>query len=142
MSNLSQFYPSTWSYNFQSIGLFSPTASTTYYMSAKVAVTVAGYNKIYIPRPCVLNRVYVILVIVGSTSESRTSTISVRVNNTTDTTVTSSINCNVAVSNYNNTAMGVTLGANDYIELKWVTPAWIAAPTNVMFNGSYHFTNL
>lgn len=72
-------------------------------------------------------------------SSTETSTISIRVNNTTDTTLFSTIN-NTATSSgtisfYQNNALNIQLAPNDYFDIKWVTPAWSTAPTNVSIEG-------
>lgn len=112
----------------------SPLDSTTYYFSwfqtAGLATTETGTTRIYIPRAGVLRRVY-FTSNPFTTGSSETSTLSIRVNATTDTTITSTAAFNAAPFTASNTAMTVSLSAGDYITVKWVTPAWVTNPTNI-----------
>lgn len=115
---------------------FSPADATTYYFGAATGQSqAAGFQRIYITKNCTLNSVYGWLQ--GGNGSSETSTMSIRVNNTTDTTIRSDINCSAisGVMAFNATGLGVTLSAGDYIEIKWVTPTWVTNPTSV--NGAF-----
>ena len=62
---------------------------------------------------------------------TETSTASIRLNNTTDTTISSAVNLSSNPYAVSNTSLNVAVVAGDYIEIKWVTPTWVTNPTGV-----------
>lgn len=116
---------------------FNPADATTYYMGAfaLAPTTTATSRWLTIPRAGTITRIDIIIFNNGGTQgTNETSTISLRLNNTTDTTITSSFDANDAaglVSLFNNTALSIAVAEGDHIEIKWVTPTWSTNPTNV-----------
>lgn len=117
----------------------SPAASTTYYFGSNlknVLSTGAGNQRIYLPKGGTINRCYVFFQ--GGISSNQNSSIYLRLNNTTDNLITSSLNLSIATPNvFNNTSMGMAVTAGDYIEVKWVTPAWTSSPTNMFLTVNF-----
>jgi hypothetical protein len=109
----------------------SPADATTYYFTPVLGnlPTVAASVKMRIPRAGVIRKVYIDGNCTVGTSE--TSTMSIRLNDTTDTTITSAAAFNATPFAFSNTAMTVTVSAGDYITVKWVTPSpgWVTNPT-------------
>lgn len=70
----------------------------------------------------------------GASAES--SSIYIRLNNTTDYLVSNSVLNNVVVSVYQNFNLNIPVSAGDYVEIKWETPAWATNPTGVYGNAS------
>lgn len=108
----------------------SPADATTYTFTPAagygLASTMASH-KLRIPRAGVIRKVYIDgICTVGS---AETSTISLRLNDTTDTTITSTAAFNASPFAFSNTAMSVTVSAGDYVNIKWVTPTWVTNPT-------------
>jgi hypothetical protein len=64
------------------------------------------------------------------------STLAIRVNNTTDNTISSTIDFSggspVSVTN---TSLNISVTAGDFITLKWTTPTWSTNPTATTFAG-------
>ena len=109
-----------------------PADSTTYYSDyANQGVTTADRVRTYIPQSGTITKCYLSVVTAGTLGTTETSTLSIRLNNTSDTTVTSSLANDALTIGYSNTALSIAVVAGDYIQLKWVTPAWVTNPTNV-----------
>jgi len=113
----------------------NPADATTYYFSPftnQGLVTVAAQHKIRVPRAGVVRRVYIDGIVTGTLATTETSTISFRLNDTTDTTVTSAAVFNATPFSFSNTSMSVSVALGDYFTLKWVTPTWSTNPTGVL----------
>jgi|GEM_PF-5927917 hypothetical protein len=111
----------------------SPAASTTYYFGScakNVISTVANGNKIFPTKAGIIN---IVNVFVGIGNGSTTSSsIYLRLNNTTDYLITNALNTSASGVNINKTALGLPVnGTTDYVEVKWVTPAWGTPPANM-----------
>lgn len=109
----------------------NPADATTYFMAMSQALTTytASGNadsRIYIPKTGTITACYGVLTC--TTGSSGNSTLSIRLNNTTDTTVTSTLTMTASPTTFNNTGLSISVTAGDYIEYKLVTPTW--APTN------------
>jgi hypothetical protein len=113
---------------------FSPADATTYYIGSKVAATgsTADVNRIYIPKAGTVKGVYLYFNNSGTLGTTETSTVSFRLNNTTDTTVSAVVTNDAASTAFSNASMSVAVVAGDYFELKWVAPTWATNPTNVV----------
>ena len=120
---------------------FSPAdAPAIYYVGSMLGsspVTTAGNAKLPIPRAGTITRIDLIIHNAGTTGSNETSTMSLRLNNTTDYTISSSIDTSaltaatVITNSSLNGGSGITVAAGDYVELKWVAPTWATNPTNV-----------
>lgn len=115
---------------------FSPTDATTYYfggLPSVVPTTSAAIERLYIPKSGVIKAAYVFFNQTSGTNE--TSTINIRVNNTTDYAISSAITNDSTVTAFNNPSLnsgaGIPVNAGDYIEIKWVCPTWATNPTGV-----------
>lgn len=113
----------------------NPVTNTTYFVGGCVASWIVssteGACRVYVPKAGTIKAVYLdfsVLTVLGS---AETSTISVRLNNTTDTTISSSVTNSSTNDPFSNTALSIAVAAGDFIELKWVTPAWGTPPTGV-----------
>ena len=125
------------SYTLQS-GSFTasnPADSTSYYFGSFFSngpSTTAAGRRIYLPYPGIITAVDVYFIIDGTLATTETSTLSIRKNNTTNTTVTTAINLSATPYHERVTGLSVDLTtANDYFEFLWVSPAWSTNPTNV-----------
>lgn len=113
----------------------NPTDASTYFFGATnatcISFTASGRSQIYIPKAGTIKHIRVTIDNTAGTSE--TSTMYLRLNNTTDTTISSSIANNAASQTYSlDTSVAVIVG--DYVEFKWVCPTWVTNPTNVGVN--------
>jgi hypothetical protein len=109
--------------------------ATTYYFglwgSATAATTAAG-RRIYVQRAGIITAVTVAFFCSGLSS-AETFTTSLRLNNTTDTTL-STINVTTAAFQAITSTPTITVAYGDYFEIKMVTPTWATNPTGVYGN--------
>lgn len=106
--------------------------ATTYYSGAIIAGvgTTADVNNIPIPVNCVLKSVYVNVLTAGTLATTETSTWAIRKNNTTDITISSTVQNSAQKTNFNVTGLSTSFTAGDYVEAKWTTPTWVTNPSN------------
>jgi hypothetical protein len=115
----------------------SPADATTYFfggLPGSGLSTSGATRKILVPRAGVVRQVQLVVATAGGTAE--TSTISLRLNNTTDATITSSFATNASGVVFTNSAMTLTVALGDYLEFKWVTPTWVTNPTSLTIEGT------
>ncbi len=115
----------------------NPADATTYYFGAfatrNITVT-PDINRIYIPKTGTVTSAYIGINIAGTLGSNETSTMSFRLNNTTDTTLSSSITTTAVLNTFNVTGLSIAVSAGDYFEVKWVTPTWATNPTTIAYN--------
>lgn len=116
----------------------APADATTYFFGQTMINnldTTGDRKRIYIPRSGVVRAIYCTFQQTAGSAE--TSTISFRLNNTTDTTISSAVVNNVTgLTVVSNLSLAIpVIGGIDYFELKWVTPTWATNPTNFTFSG-------
>lgn len=119
----------------------NPTSATTYYFGGLFAGTMGttgGVRRIYIPQTATLRRIW--MVFTSNLGSAETSSVYFRLNNATDTLISSSVVNNASPSIAFNTSMSVSVSANDYFEIKWITPSWTTAPTAVSIQGVAWFS--
>ena len=108
--------------------------ATTYYLGqfTDVISTNALNSVVYVPYNCTLVGWSFSGRVQTTAASAETSTISVRLNNTTDVLLSSAISYSAA-SGFNNQTGTVSsnLKAGDFINIKLVTPTWVTNPTNV-----------
>lgn len=102
--------------------------------------TTAAIRRIYTPKTGTVKAIYGSVYNTGVVSTSETSTISFRLNDTTDTTITSALALNAAATTlFNNTSLSVAVTAGNYFEIKWVAPTWATNPGgDLYFNGQVY----
>lgn len=116
----------------------SPADATTYYfgsMYASALPTSATARKLIIPRTGTVRRIDIVVNNVGTAGSAETSTMSFRLNDTTDTAINASIVTN-ANGVFSNTALSIAVTAGDFFNIKWVTPTWATNPTGVYLHAS------
>jgi hypothetical protein len=122
-------------------GIFSPADSTTYYFGQPirgVGQTTEGHRKMPIPITGTVTRAYISITNgAGTVGTTETSTLSFRLNATTDTALSSAMINNQAsetTTTISVTGLSIAVTTGDTFELKWVTPAWVTNPTNVVIS--------
>lgn len=70
----------------------------------------------------------------GTQGSNETSSLFLRLNNSTDSLISDAIINNALSTIYSITSLAIPIAAGDYVELKWVTPTWVTNPTSVRFN--------
>jgi hypothetical protein len=117
----------------------SPADATSYYFGSILGWGASAANqKFYIPRAGKLVKARIFIV--GTNGSAETSTISFRLNDTTDTTITSTAVCNALPYTTVNSALSVAVAEDDYFCVKWVTPTWVTNPANCSFACMLWFT--
>jgi len=112
----------------------SPADSTTYYFGqAWVAAATSTFNdqRIYVPKAGTLKTVQVHVNIAGTLASTETVSHSIRINDATDVTLTTTNTYNALHVDSTTTGLSQALAAGDYVVLKITTPAWVTNPTTV-----------
>jgi len=112
---------------------FAPADATTYYIGSIPQLSgfnSAGSNRFYFNKAGTI-KVADIYSYNQSPGSNEASTYYIRLNNTTDYTITTTATNNATNTHTSNTAMSVPIAVGDYIEVKWVTPSWVTNPTNM-----------
>lgn len=109
----------------------SPADATTYYTGFGSMTTTAAARRIYIPKSGTIKAVYGFVVCTAGSNEA--VSLYVRLNNTTDTTITTTLDLSSNTVAFNATGLSTAVVAGDYIELKMVCPTWATNPTGVNF---------
>lgn len=106
--------------------------ATTYYFGFAGSTTNVNSRRIYVPKAGTIKSVYGVFVGTAGTNEQ--STLSLRLNNTTDITITSTLDLSSLPLGISNTSLNTAVVAGDYFEFKWVTPTWATNPTGILIN--------
>lgn len=112
----------------------SPADAQTLYFGGLVSrpeTGTAASARVYIPRGGNVTKIYIGMQVAGVLGTTETSTMSFRLNNTSDTSISAGIRCDATPAFFSNTALSIAVAAGDYFEIKWVTPTWVTNPTNV-----------
>ena len=109
------------------------TDATTYYIYNKCTLgTVIDIFRIYIPVTGTINICYGTVTFTAGSSES--CTIRIRHNNTTNYDVTTSLDMSSSPKSFSSTNLGISVTANDYIYVQFITPTWSADPASAFFS--------
>ena len=112
----------------------SPADGLVYYIGNYPSIapsTTADRRRIYIPISGTITVAYVVFWNSNVLGTGETSTIAIRVNNTTDTTISSSVVNDAITTIGSATGLAIAVTQGDYIELKWTCPTWATNPTDV-----------
>jgi hypothetical protein len=110
--------------------LTSPADSSTYYggHAASAALTAtAGARKMYVPKTGFVRDAQIFVFNVAGSSELSTFWL---VKNDATSSSIGTANHNVSSILVSNYALNVSVTQGDYLEFKWVTPAWVVNPTS------------
>lgn len=113
----------------------NPADSTTYYFGTPYTVTtgtVAANRRVYIPKAGTIKSIYLFGTCTTGTNES--VSFYLRLNNTTDTTISTTVDMSASPFIANVTGLSITVVAGDYFEIKEITPAWATNPTAQLVN--------
>ena len=118
-------------------GLYSPGDGATLYFggigNSGNPSTTATYARVYIPVNCTLIGYDLNCLISGVAGSGESSTFAVRVDNTTDITLTSAMTYSAGsgINESHASNLNTNINAGSYINIKWTTPTWVTNPTNV-----------
>ena len=104
----------------------------TAFYGAMAAAGASGVNAIYVKRACRITEVRLATNTLGTLGTAETATASVRVNDTTDTTISSVVQHDTVFERFDNTALNIALAAGDFFEIKIVYPTFVTNPTTVL----------
>ena len=121
------------------------TDASTYFfrMSASLdAGTASGTSgaRIYFPQAGTITKCYGAFLILGTLATSENVTLNIRLNNTTDTAVSSTIQLTSIITSFNNAALSIAVAAGDYIEYKMVNPTWATNPSTISCSVTLYVT--
>jgi hypothetical protein len=111
----------------------SPADARTYYVGcfqSLAPTTTADRTRCYIPKSGQIKAVYGTFWNSGTLSSAQLSTIDIRLNNTTSTTVSASAANNAVMTTFSDSNLSIAVSAGDYFEVTWTTPTWTTNPTN------------
>lgn len=121
----------------------NPVDATTYYMfdggGGWITTNTTAQTKFLVPTSCTMTAVYAHTSIISTLGSAQNVSFYIRVNDTTDYTVSTTWQWTANTNPINVTGLSVSLVAGDYIQFKIVTPTWTTNPTNVSFCGSVLF---
>ena len=120
-----------------------PADAQTYYLAPNQQIESSATNnanaKFIIPVDCTVTACYgAVTVGSGTLGSSENSTLYIRVNDTTDTTITSTLKMDATSVTFNNTGLSISLSAGDYISFKLTTPTWAPNPAFVVISLSVY----
>ena len=104
--------------------------STTYYCGSVYDTgwgTTADTKRVYVPTTGTITRVDIFWSDTAVTISNQQSTISLRLNNTTDNTLSTTLALS-ALGTLAVTGLSIAVSAGDYFEIKWATPVWTTNP--------------
>lgn len=125
-------------------GSFAPADSTTYYISStrltSLETSATASTRIYIPISGTITKVYGVLTVGGTLGSSENITYAIRLNDTTNTNITTTGQATSASNAFSNTGLSISVTAGDYINLLMTTPAWTTNPTTCDLTASVLIT--
>lgn len=125
---------SGYSLQFLAGSLGSPADSTTYYIGCLAAApsTTAALQRVYIQKAGTVKLARFTVRNTGTGGTTETSTASIRLNNTSDTDISTAVTTDQTFQSFTSGALTLAVAVGDYVEIKWVTPAWVTNPTNLL----------
>ena len=137
-------------HDFITLGLsaasFNPADSTTYYMSDTPTLppgATATSRKLKLPVPSVLVAARIETIVAGTLAAGdESTTISLRLNNTTDSTISSAVKFTTVAQTLMITGLNISVATTDDFQLKVVTPAFSTNPTTCYISTTLFFQQL
>lgn len=107
----------------------SPADATTYYNQYGSANSSSeSFGRLYIAIPGTITSVYINAFTSGTVGTTETGTLALRLNNTTETSISTAVVHDSGVHNYTVNGLSIALVAGDYITPKFTTPTWVTNP--------------
>lgn len=131
------------SYVYGSGGVFNPADGLTYFLGSSQSMaaapsTTAARRRVYVSSARTITEIdFQAFTTVAASGES--VQVYLRLNNTTDTTLSTTMTWNAGANSYNLlrvTGLSIALAADDYWEIKIVCPTWVTNPTGVTVQGT------
>jgi len=116
-------------------GSFAPADATTYYVSstrlATLPTTSGGSTRLYIPKAGTIKAAYGTINVAGTLSSGEDSTVAIRLNDTTNTNISTTVETNATNNAFSNSSLSINVAAGDFIDILLITPTWTTNPTSV-----------
>jgi hypothetical protein len=127
-----------------STSLWAPADATTYYFSTaqhfNPDTTYDNIMPVRIPVACTLRAAYFEWIVIGTPSSGEDASVYIRLNNTTDVTVSTTAETNAKHNLFQATALSQAIAAGDQLAVKIVTPTWVTNPTSTAITGFLFFS--
>ena len=121
---------------------FSPADSLSYhFVDSEAPNTNGALFRFYAPSNIIIKKAYISFVVLTTLGTTETSSIFIRVNNTTDTLISNAVINNATNTQVSNTSLNLAVSAGSYFNIKWTAPAWVTNPTNIQINVVLEITN-
>lgn len=119
----------------------NPTDATTYYFepsSSAFSITdsTSAVVKIFIPVDTTLRSIYGLFQVTDTLGSNEACTVFIRVNDTTNFNITTTLTLDSADVLFNGTALNIILSAGDFISLGFTSPTWATEPLFVRLSAS------
>lgn len=132
-SSTTDTYAFTWSVG-SGAGGGNPADGVTYYMQNGNDITNAtasgATTNVWIPKDGTINTVYGEVTASGLGS-AENITIALRLNNTINFNITTTLELNASPALFSITNLGLSVVAGDFINLLFISPTWVTNPTGV-----------
>lgn len=116
----------------------APADATTYYFSpfcwtaaSVLLTTISNSSRIYIPKSGTIVAVYGNLTVAGTLASNENITLAIRLNDTSNTNVTTTLQGTATANPFSNNALSLAVTAGDFISVMFITPTWATNPTNI-----------
>lgn len=115
-----------------------PADSTTYYLNQSGVLTASTTSTIattfFAVSSVTITKVYGIAKVSATLGSAENCTVFIRVNNTTNTNITTTLQLNSAENAFNNSGLSISLNAGDFFVFGFTGPAWATNPTGVLIS--------
>ena len=123
----------------------TPVDATVYFVNQSANFTTAtasgqSAGRMYIPKAATVTAVYGTFIVAGTLGSAQNCTLALRLNNTTDTTISSTIQLTATPTTFNNSALAIAVVAGDYLEAKFTSATWTTNPTDVSISLTVYLT--
>ena len=118
----------------------SPADGATYFIGMVATITGAtssGPLRVVIPRAGTITKIKLHVGVGSTLGTTEAITFNFRLNNTTDTLITSAAQADTAAQDYTAT-VSIAVVEGDYFEIKMTAPTWVTNPTGFSVNGSIY----
>lgn len=120
----------------------NPVDATTYYLATSQSFTnfTSGSQitaRVYIPVACTITKAYGAFSVAGTLGTSENCTVFLRLNNTTNTNISTTVQLTATEVAFNNAALSISCSAGDYLVWGFTGPTWVTNPTTVGFAAAF-----
>lgn len=128
------------------LGTSSPADGIVRYISPEATLAVGAtasdiFSRIYIPKTGIIKAAYGAMQVTGTLSSGEDSTVAIRLNDTTSTTVSSTVETSAAFNPFSNNSLNIAVAAGDFIDVVYTAPTWATNPTGVHITVSILIAN-